>query len=438
MSSKIYFHILTFFALSSLLACSDGQVSLDQSDVFIKYYGSSNDEQAIDLIALSDGYLILGSHTEGLNTSFYLIRTDLEGNTIWDRLYSKEITDGNGDFVNVASKPSAMRLYNGESNLIMVGTSSYNNIDHLYMVDVTLDLGDTIRTKTHRHYFDFDGEYKDTFGADILPFQNGSVDGYLVLGTTDVPSQVDTDDDTSVLLMLWTKDFYGADSVVYSRIKGFSGDDFGYRLIEKNNKYFYLASLTDAVSKVDIQIAEFDPTFGGIETPVVYSTPADDIPTNIEATDLGGGGDMTVTGYTGIGADQYAIVFRVSSGNLVGKTIQTVSFNKNDGTGEVWNGQGYDLVQRADGQIYVIGEVSSYKTAAGVLKKNDIVLMPTGGTNSVPVDGALPYGSEGDDRAVAAVTLADGSIVIAATVDFDGDVNMISLLKTNSKGEFRP
>ena len=44
--------------------------------------------------------------------------------------------------------------------------------------------------------------------------------------------------------------------------------------------------------------------------------------------------------------------------------------------------------------------------------------------------------SASDDEAHEILLRKDGSLLIAATVDFDGDETMISLLKTNNIGKF--
>ncbi len=60
--------------------------------IWKKQIGGSKNEQAIKIKLLSDGYLIAG-HTKSIgngNQDFYLIKTDFEGNLVWERSYGTE------------------------------------------------------------------------------------------------------------------------------------------------------------------------------------------------------------------------------------------------------------------------------------------------------------------------------------------------------------
>lgn len=74
---------------------------------FPKTYGTSNSEEASSIIALNDGYLLVGNS----NNAILIIRLDLNGNVIWSKSYSDNI---NSFFANAAildSDANILRTY---------------------------------------------------------------------------------------------------------------------------------------------------------------------------------------------------------------------------------------------------------------------------------------------------------------------------------------
>ena len=104
--------ILFTLVLFSFVACNLDKLEPAQTKAFMKYFGDIGNTEGVDLLSLDDGYLLLGNNTnENLQTAI-LIKTDLNGNTIWSTF-----------FENI----SASALAKNESSYFIVGDSINNS-----------------------------------------------------------------------------------------------------------------------------------------------------------------------------------------------------------------------------------------------------------------------------------------------------------------------
>jgi hypothetical protein len=451
MNNRLKLYLLVVVTIFSLVSC-DNSDDVDPTNVFIKYYGSRNSEVAVDLLALPDGYLILGQRSDNATSSYYLIRTDLEGNNMWDNTFTRAIKkkDQDGNEINeqetVVSIPTSMRLYDNDTKAVLIGTSITTTDDYLFLVDVDLSSGDSIRSKLYQYEYEHpngDTLTVNTLGADVLPY-NG---GFIILGTIEATVNVDSENiGGSALLTYFGSDWSTVDwsTVLYSTLCCGNSDDFGFKLLEGRGSYYFVASTsTDKTTNtgLDVVISNFNPDNGGFDaTPTYRGDGGDDVPNNLLMT--ADGNSIVVTGTT-IDKDnpdiQHAFVLQdlVALSGGSSKTPNRLTFSGTlNSQPEEWKTRGYDIVEKSDNQFIVAGSVLNYE-AATVKKREDIVLMPTFGTDASPSENPQAFGSVGDDAANAIIKREDGSLVIAATVDFDGEVTMISLLKTNNDGKLK-
>lgn len=433
MNRKVQIAILSFLALGCQFGCmTEDPDSLDPSEIFIKYYGSEATEETIDLLEIGNGFLLLGSRTDGTNSDYYLVRTDSAGNRLWedyiDNPYSAETVD----------IPSKMYYDEANDDLYIIGTSSFDRaddaadrvlIDHMFLASVKVTNTEMTITDTTIHRFDDAGVLRPTTGADIMVHN----DQLIILGSVASGSGSALDDDHSILLLKMTKDFQGGD---YAEKIGFGADDVGRRLVEANGRYFFGATVTTTGGigngGVDVLVAEFDPSNGNIEHFMDYGTANNEDISNMIYTNPG----IAIVGTTGSGTNQYAYLLRISS-NLAYTDLKTLTYPRSiDNPDQTWNTQGADLAQSSDGDFFVVGKVNGFSDLTNDQREDEIVILPTNGIGEVHEGDVQEYGSVEEDGGNAIIRRADGSMVIGATVHFGGNATMMCLMKTNRNGEF--
>lgn len=439
MTRRIHLPLLCVLFIVGLFGCmSEDSNSLDQSEIFIKYYGSESEERAIDLLELSDGFLLLGSRTDADNSDYYLVRTDTAGNRLWEGIINNDDTTGTIDI------PSKMYLDEATQRVLIVGTSSFDRdddnldkilVDHLFLVDLTIETsGFTVTNSLVYRYFDsrsssdpsYAPEYKETSGADVLV----SGDEIIVLGSVVTGSNDPSDTDNSILLMKLSRDFAITE---WERVKGFSADDFGKTLLEADGRFFYMATITTSggigLGLFDVLVEEFDAVSGNENNKVEYGTANEDEGANMIYTDPG----IAIVGTTGSGSSQYAFLIKTTRG-LGAAQIKPLTYPRS--SSENWNTEGADVAQTSSGGYFIVGSVNSFSDAAADPREDEILLLPTNGVGEVHEEDVQEYGSVQNDAGNAIIRRADGTMVIAATVHFGGSATMMSLMKTNRNGEF--
>ena len=183
------------------LSTSDGFVmKTDQSGEFIwsKTYGAVNDTWFYDMKQTADsGYIICG----GMETApgyddFYVIKTDISGDTIWTRLFGGPGYDAAYSVVE-----------NTDGSYVVAGLS-WNTVEQTFFDVLVIKLnhqGDTVWTKRY-------GGYEASMGYFL---DKTSDNGYVVCGRT--RSCISCVDDMYLLRLdsagneLWSKTFGGLD-----------------------------------------------------------------------------------------------------------------------------------------------------------------------------------------------------------------------------------
>ncbi|NME68478.1 hypothetical protein HHU12_10955 [Flammeovirga aprica JL-4] len=82
-----------FLLLSFFLGCEEVD-SYKSGETYIKFFGTSSKEQGVDIISLSDGYLLLGNTESSLSgSSVMLVKADKKGNEEWQAVYEGDLNE---------------------------------------------------------------------------------------------------------------------------------------------------------------------------------------------------------------------------------------------------------------------------------------------------------------------------------------------------------
>ena len=140
-------------------------VKLDKTGkkVWFNAYGGKDDEIAEDIIATDDGYILAGSTDSfGLNyKDVYVVRTDKEGNKLWERKYGGHYDD---EAYAIVKAPDGGYVIAGKTQTRRNGTD-------LYLIKID----EEGRLKWERTY----GGEEDDAAYDIA----AEDDGYIIVGT---------------------------------------------------------------------------------------------------------------------------------------------------------------------------------------------------------------------------------------------------------------
>lgn len=164
--------------LSIILSCLVAATALfgaSKPVTFEKVYGSKEDDSAKSVLALSDGFLIVGETKMDRNrrTDMYIIRIDKNGKKLW----SKAIGGKDDDFAAAAIAT--------KEGFIAVGTTESFGSDRSSVYAVSLDKSGN--AKWQHAYFSSDESYY--YGSGIVP----TAKGYRVAGWEDKPEFFDAE-----------------------------------------------------------------------------------------------------------------------------------------------------------------------------------------------------------------------------------------------------
>ncbi len=298
--------------------------------LWTRTYGGDSTDIGRSVRQTNDGGFIIAGGTTSFGAGrqdVYLIRTDLNGDTIWTRAYGGDSTDY-GSSVEQTT----------DGGFIITGrTSSFGagNYD-VYLIRTDLN-GDTLWTKT------FGGDSTD-YGASVEQTTDG---GFIIAGAT---NSFGKDDSDAYLIRanyngdtLWTKTF-GSDST-----------EAGRALQQINDNGFIIAGFTSIKGPGlnDVYLVRTDSggnaiwtkTYGGTSYDVGFSV--------LQTKDDGFIITGTTTAYDTEILDTYII--RINSN---GDSLWTANY------GGAGIQQGFSIQQTNDGGFIIAGETSPYNGAA--------------------------------------------------------------------------
>ncbi len=433
---KYSYTYLLVLALS-LSGCAPNDVDgPDPEAVFVKFYGLGTNE-AVDMVRTSTGdIIILAQNQVGNHSDFYLIKTDAAGNEIRSRLI--DLDNGSNDI------PKRIKSMNNEEYLI-VGyiEDDESQIDQYTAVWGIID--SELQTLSSSATGGTGFNFMDSLQAVDIIQTSDTEDTYVVLGQSTAQSRRYAGDLTPAGdFQIYMGKVDDEDSVYWEKSHGFMGDETALSLFETDNGGFLVVGSTNSASEeyegVNLYVLstnEFGTSDEGALVTGIQGAGlgANDVPYAVKKTSLG----YTIVGSTAEenGAMRGFHVAVSSGGSLVNNSVNVLA---NDFGLEC---QALTFSRTLNNELMVLGSIPNFSIAKGdgttsETKLEEILVMRVS-----PISGHIPgfdqnYGTTiGNDRAVQALTLPDGDVLVTATVDFGSGTTMVGLLRLNEDGELR-
>lgn len=328
--SYINFFILFFCSNIIILNCSDNPVNqiINPHIAFEKTFGGPLSDHGYSVIQSTDGsFLITGLYIDTSDLrqeNIFLIKTDINGNMIWEQTYGGSLKNDYGYSVIEASNggymiAGATRTYGaGDADFYLIKTDINGNLiwDSTYGGS-TSESGKSIIETT-------DGGFVITG----LKYASGTRDWNIYVIKTDNNGN-----------LVWEKTFGGYLS------------EIGYSIIKTTDETYVITGLTNSIGagSTDVYLLQIDisgnliweRTFGGSLIDIGYSV--------IQSSDEG----FMITGKTnssGAGDDDIYLIKTDDGGNLVWEKTYGGSLKD----------RGLSLIETTQGSYVIAGETRSF------------------------------------------------------------------------------
>ena len=462
--------LLQITALSLLLSCQieDKNAPLP-ADSFIKYYGVLAEQEAKDLEPIVTngeitGFVILGTQTvEDGTKDYYVAKTDLEGNLVTSNTFGLKRLFRELNFVNqndsTSTEDAAARIETIPGGYLVVGTSSFsqtapgvNIVDLSFITYAFLDENLQLAA-TDSVVYQFgtvnvtppNNIQRDLIGNDIIALSDGN---YLLVGAIEALSFPTDPTSTETDLNFFIRKFNRSGTIWERSIYGLKGglDDVLVRAFELSNGNIALFGYNEQVgsngeggtnvafreinqngnivNSSSIGIPEEDPTFA-----------LSDVLSNVIVRP---GGYLAVGTTTNTNDETFAFFMNIDDNGISLWKKTLVSAFTSGGVPLQTRGLGATATRTND--FVIVGNYPSFRTDVesinGVASRGQEAMFMRVSQTGEEMEGfETNYGlGDGNDTAVDAITMPDGKIMIAATIDFGGGVKMISLIKLNDTG----
>lgn len=395
-----------FTIISLIILLSSCQKSIDTNDNILKFYGDALEDIGYSVASAADGYVIAGQLqvVSRIGTDYIdeahsvknmgIIKTDLNGNTIWKMSFGGRQTSAGSKVLTL-----------DDGSIICTGYV----IDTLTLLkDIYVVKMDGAGTGSVEKIFKSDG---NQYGTDIIKTN----EGYLILGTTDVPREPLTESTGNIagmkdILLLRLND--NLELIGSPAVAGFPGNDEGVAIKPDITGSYIVVGTTDRSDQPvteqggnNIFLLKVN-SDGSTTEPRILGGTSDEYAADIEVLSDG----YLVAGTVGIeGPDQRGYVWRLSD-NIYAAPIFEVKLNIN--TTAVTDGP------------FSIKAICSYKTSSIVM--------------------AGQYGTGLSAKMLIFVTDTDGNLIegkqvinggtglqVANDVTSDADANIIAVGKNS-------
>lgn len=125
---KLIFFIVVLF---SFVACNLDKLEPAQTKAFMKLFGDVGNTEGVDLLKLDDGYLLLGNNSNAGTTTAVLIKTDLNGNTLWSNFFenisASALAKNDNSYFIVGDSINESNLLNTRMSLIKTDLAGGNH-----------------------------------------------------------------------------------------------------------------------------------------------------------------------------------------------------------------------------------------------------------------------------------------------------------------------
>ncbi len=381
-----------------IISCDNTDLSSDQDESFVKFFGSWNTDIGKDVKPFDDGYLLLATVTSvnEKNTDIVIIKTDKFGN----RLSVDTIKHSGGN--NTAGK----LLMTDDGGFLLSGSYTDTTTNNEDIILVKYDAG-------------MSQEWESIIGTEDNNEQGVSVckatTGYVVAGNTDAEDPVNGNSKGELDILLVKVNDSGEEE--WMKNHGRNGDDFASEIIWINEGYVVVGT-TETFYEPDqsaFNIILIKTNNSGNENDkMTYGGSFNDFGHSVIRCPEGYLIVGSVENISGGNSDAY--VLKVDENN-----INTIVWNKSFGT--TLNDKAYDVIKTQSGYI-VVGEKELTTGKAGYFINIDF-------------EGNLMYENVwgGYGQSMQSIELAsDGGYIMTGSSGVEEN-EMICIIKVNSDGE---
>ena len=468
-------------ALLIMLGCADVDPnSLDPSETFVKYYGSTDEEDVVDMVLAPNGTDVLvlcWSTAVGQGKKdILLLSLDANGNSNWQSIIKSEDSEGDDtdNVEEIEDMPSGITLSSDSTTVWVISTADFEEQgeESVYIHRVNISDGSVADELNFRYYDDRfpDNDYngdKDTRGVDLIEVNEGGDVSLVILGATrSLPSGPTNDLNTDPFSIFMTRigtenwdmipyvdsngtlrEFASIDER-WSRVNGSNNfDDFGVELAHFEGQ-FYALTRKDTLSEISTSYGEFDIASGNALRPFETYT-VENIDLNPRSIFVNSGFVYVTGSYDEDDDERPFFLFEIRSalnGSGVIKVIEKSVAEGETRMGSLTNNDdgsfGTDLVEMENGDFYVVGTIKNHTNDGNVLKQDEIALIRVGSQGDLFEDeagnvlGLRVLGSDQDDNGRVVLRTSENNLLIGAQIGFGGDATMVSLMKLNDDAEF--
>ena len=415
-------------------------------DTFIKYYGISGSNEVVDMIISNEGNLVILGNEEssaaGASKDIVILEIDTVGNLINKRIFDIQtlfLDDSLYTFGITDDQAVRIKTVDGGYLLCANFTTKDDNVNGIGSKIFWCELDDNFNIIGKQVISDA-GYYWEV--GDIIKSRDGNI---VIVGGTNKKEEGDNAIRPEKQRYL-TKRSIENDTVFWSKTFGYDDvDDFAIGVFELSDGNLGVIGKTGKSGNQGE--AGLNATFA-IFTDIGSSSSID----NVYGFEFQGDADFnddvgdfihtetedviivgTSTSNNSVDPRSFPFLFRIrKAGTLVFKELLNSSvLDVNSG--------GMDVTIGAQNDLIITGVFYNYADSISKETYNDQVLFKrTNQFGEVP-DEYLSYQNHfglttGNDIGKAILTLPDGSIAIAATIDFGNSRTLISYLKVNNKG----
>ena len=275
---------------------------------------------------LDSGYIIAGfSNIYGPGDDTYLIKTDVNGDTLWTKVYH----DDRHNF-------GLSCIQTSEGGYIICGTKINFGTSGDILLLKTNENGDTLWTKTY-------GGNNEERGFSVQQTNDG---GYIITGSTETDStayDVYLIKTNEIGDTLWTKTFGGDDY------------DIGFSVRQTTDGGYIIAGQISNPDNYDVYLIKTNEN-GDTQWTKTYDGNYHTVGRSVFPTTDGG---YVITGYTGSNSNGNEVYIIKTDGN--GDTLWTKTY------GENFTNLGYSVIETSNGMYVVAGTTYPTDNTANVL-----------------------------------------------------------------------
>jgi len=390
---KIAIFIATLF---SFAACDLNKLEPAQTKAFMKYFGDNGNTTGVDLLKLDDGYLLLGNNELAGQTTAILIKVDFNGNQLWVR----DFPDNTG---------SALVLSTDGYFIIGDGIDSSNPQDtRMSLIKTNLDGDEISSVSIGEPNIDYHGTALTISTANEVVV-SGYIEDPLVSNFTFLFGY-----NLDLSPSGWTLRKFPVNNPL----------ETSSTLLENTNGNFVWTSLVNTSSGMKLN---------AVEAAQDSESPIDNTP--LLGT-LSASADIAKFNSTNTGA---VLVQSITGPNRI-------AFSRYEGgTEKIYTIQeeGNSLFAQAvvqstgDNEYVVLGNTDKHTNGSDTRSDLDFYLTKVGADGTVNKDRGFTkiIGGTGNETGAAIVEADDGGYVFLGTMKNTNEVELMVLVKVNSKGE---